>query len=589
MTNESPTSRSFTLFPLGIMIAAVAIAALPLLLKAGVVFHGEPMRYGFVNWAFRFPYLLEGFTKAVVSGVLYPRWLPELMAGNGYPTFVFYQPGAFFFALPFAILAPDAAIATKLASTAMLAVGAAGAYRLCRAFTSANLSALCASIFILSPYVMVSLYTRAAISEVFGIMLSPWCLRYTLALCSAIEDKQPIMRPALCFSAFLAALCYTHPFVLIHICVLLGLVWLFACASSVQKKCLIVTFLLATLLSLALSAPYWYSAFSLRHAINYQGIFFDYPGWFRPLSEWLGANAGMNLLGISGLIFARKRPVARACLCAWAWCLFVATPWSSELWKSFPPLRITQLPYRTLGLVCLMQALGLALLLEHVAEKLQKANKPFAPAALCTLMLAMGSMVINPIAQPPESKPLNWPYDLTALYQGDLDTYKQDARNRYNDESLAYDFLPRSVSLDALLAHPPGFLPLVSSADTHDVLINATESDVSHTIRFEAVVPLAPDEEGATVYVRQLYLPGWSVKVNGQQLLSPESSPPPNTVSYDAGSDGRIAIHFASAGNYTVEMEYEGPPGWQLRNLVCLAAILIAGYGLRRQDQTCSR
>ena len=52
----------------------------------------------------RYGILLDHFTAAFREGILYPRWLPELMGGYGYPEFVFYQPGFFYLALPFDLL-----------------------------------------------------------------------------------------------------------------------------------------------------------------------------------------------------------------------------------------------------------------------------------------------------------------------------------------------------------------------------------------------------------------------------------------------------------------------------------------------------
>src|SRR5581483_8741598 len=66
-----------------------------------VVFVDAWARWRFVNWAHRVPLLIEQFRNVFLHGWLYPRWLPELMKGNGYPTFLFYQPALFFLALPF--------------------------------------------------------------------------------------------------------------------------------------------------------------------------------------------------------------------------------------------------------------------------------------------------------------------------------------------------------------------------------------------------------------------------------------------------------------------------------------------------------
>lgn len=45
----------------------------------------------------RYLVLQELFNDSMSHGVLFPRWLPDLFSGYGYPTFIFYPPGYFYF------------------------------------------------------------------------------------------------------------------------------------------------------------------------------------------------------------------------------------------------------------------------------------------------------------------------------------------------------------------------------------------------------------------------------------------------------------------------------------------------------------
>ena len=45
--------------------------------------------------AVRYPALLLHFQAALADGVIYPRWLPDLYAGYGYPTLSFISPFSF--------------------------------------------------------------------------------------------------------------------------------------------------------------------------------------------------------------------------------------------------------------------------------------------------------------------------------------------------------------------------------------------------------------------------------------------------------------------------------------------------------------
>ena len=74
-----------------LLVVLVAIALSPLPPPGHWMARGpEPLRY-FV--------LLDHFRGAVLHGAAYPRWLPELFGGLGYPEFVFYQSLFFFVAL----------------------------------------------------------------------------------------------------------------------------------------------------------------------------------------------------------------------------------------------------------------------------------------------------------------------------------------------------------------------------------------------------------------------------------------------------------------------------------------------------------
>jgi hypothetical protein len=92
-----------------ITLVILIFAALPLM----------PMINGWywpsVHEDVRYAVLVDYFTAAFREGFLYPRWLPELTGGYGYPLFVFYQPGYFFLALPFDLLFDDPMISSGMA------------------------------------------------------------------------------------------------------------------------------------------------------------------------------------------------------------------------------------------------------------------------------------------------------------------------------------------------------------------------------------------------------------------------------------------------------------------------------------------
>jgi hypothetical protein len=80
----------------------------------------------------RFAMLLGLFVDALSHGNVYPRWLPMLAGGYGYPTFVFYQPGSFYVAALCLLVVGSQKLATAwlVALGVMSLVGVSGAYGL---------------------------------------------------------------------------------------------------------------------------------------------------------------------------------------------------------------------------------------------------------------------------------------------------------------------------------------------------------------------------------------------------------------------------------------------------------------------------
>ena len=85
LTRAQPALR--VALVLGCLGLASALILWPLTGPDWVIGHNEGLRY---------LALAEHFRRVLRWTASYPRWLPELYGGRGYPTFVFYQPFVFF-------------------------------------------------------------------------------------------------------------------------------------------------------------------------------------------------------------------------------------------------------------------------------------------------------------------------------------------------------------------------------------------------------------------------------------------------------------------------------------------------------------
>jgi hypothetical protein len=159
----------------------------------------------------RYIILLHCFREAFLQGFLYPRWIPSLLGGYGYPTFCFYQPGFFYFALPFSFL-PGYPFATiQLTLYTIFLIGTVGMYKLCSELAGRGIAMICLVIFLFTPYLYVNLYVRGDLSELTSMLLCPWPLFFLLRLKKRVEQEQRSYWPLICLAFTLAAVIVSHP------------------------------------------------------------------------------------------------------------------------------------------------------------------------------------------------------------------------------------------------------------------------------------------------------------------------------------------------------------------------------------------
>jgi len=113
----------------------------------------------------------------ISNGVLYPRWVPELFTGLGYPVFNFYSPLAYYLAELLHLIGLDF-VAALIASFAVLIVFSGfGMYRLARDVLGSRhtwAALVAATAYMYAPYLLTNVYIRGAIAEVGAQAWLPW-------------------------------------------------------------------------------------------------------------------------------------------------------------------------------------------------------------------------------------------------------------------------------------------------------------------------------------------------------------------------------------------------------------------------------
>ncbi|MBV8939319.1 MAG: hypothetical protein JO089_05715 [Alphaproteobacteria bacterium] len=562
--------------PMGLIALAALFVAGPVLVLPPGAWYGS-------HDGLRYPYLLQYFARAISAGVLYPRWLPELMGGYGYPTFVFYQPGYYYFSLPFTWVF-DLLTACRASLVAMLLIAGMGAYRLARLFHPPLLSAALAVIYLFTPYISVEIFVRGDLSELQGMLLCPWSLYFGLCALRDHDSGKQAMRAGAGFVLTTAFLVVSHPFVAVFwLPAVLALAWVEG-KQAAEKAILLVA------LVMVCSAPYWWTLLQLKSSVFYQGALM---GGYSPEANFQGF---FEVVGVPGfhLKFCYHAVAAIGFALAWqegarwriaAVCyaigIFMMLPLSAPLWYLlWPVLKYIQFPWRIYSVLATLQLLAYI----HLGFRFRQWHRRYPRemrlaagiGAVWFLLLISGPFRLLTTTEGvirwmlPEA--ITWPVfrhtePLPAISFAPLMSERE--RREFVSLQMSGEFNPKTMNLHGLVNRQAKAIPpaeMNNGAGTVEVLPESTFQRLRlnvHMLR------------AGVLRINQFYFPGWRVEVNGDPVAWEDYAPgaPQGFIA----ANGRIGLRFQQPGDYRVEAWYEGPPGWRARNLLmlALAAVLI--------------
>lgn len=559
MTIRSPAGRRF------LAVLNIPLLLLPLTVASPLILQGT---WPDAHDGLRHLRLGEEFRDAFLHGHLYPRWLPELHGGWGYPTFVFYQPGYFFLFTLVSLLVPDTLLATQLAAVALLAAGGLGAAMLGRRLSgSAVTGAMVGLAFLLTPYVWVELFVRGDLSELAAMMATPWPLAFLLVTRDRLESGRPTALPLAATAVTLAAVPCFHPFVGLFFFPAFALVAVALALETAQgrERAFLRRAAAATALALALASIYVLPAFVSRQFVGWQGALDGYytaelhvvqPGQLLS-NRWgfgqssPGPDDGMPfqlglphfLAALLGTIVSRRRASRLLLGGVYLGAVLVMTPVAAPLWR-LDAVRIVQFPWRILAVVAVLQAMAFA----GAGPLLAKLSTRRA-----ILVLVAGAALC--LAWNPRQFRWRAPQDDV---RATLAAQPETDRRRMETWAAKNEFLPRTT--DPLALRGPvgrrGDLEIVDGEA--DVV---SEGSSRHRFRFRVSC-----SEPCTAALAQLWMPGWDVRRDGHRLAEAE-------LLAALAADGRIRVR-VPAGEHLVEARYGAPPGQPAASVAALAAAL---------------
>ena len=518
----------------------------------------------------RYAVLLDHFREAFAQGQWYPRWLPNLNGGYGYPTFVFYQPGFFFFSLPFTLLPgyPDSSL--RVALWTLFFLGALGAYRLSRELSDWKTALWCSILFLCTPYLYVELYVRNDLSELTAMLACPWVLMYGFRIDRLVREGRSPAGAMMGLACALAFVVYAHPAVALFAVPAYALAFVYHAWSGTwaDRRRVLLNTACACGGGLLLSAPYWVVVFEMQQWVDMSGVATDY---FLPASHvvyWrqFFSNAwafGRSVpasdqdtmsfqlgaphvaIAVIGVVSAFRSRAIRACFLLYVALLIVMSPLGRMFWAlPIESVRQIQFPWRLLAVTASLQAA--------------------CAAGWARVRLRWSLPLLVMAAAYFWYQPMFFPRD------GSASLAEEVRRQRALDLTTAQryaavgEFRPLTATREP---HERGAAPLVASSGT--ALVALAESTPSH-------LRVRRDEASQAIdaTINQIYLPGWRVLVDGRSLSR-------DVLESTLTDEGLMTVRLPP-GARDLEAYYDGPPGWRQRAVLCacgLAAFL--GFCLR--------
>lgn len=584
-------------WPLLCVAVAWGLACLPLWI------HGFPHGHDASYELFR----IAGYRNALADGQWPPYWGGDFFVGYGSPIYLFYAPAFMTFASAFSWLTDSLLSGATISASLFLLAATAASYCAARAAcdplpesTRHEVACLTATLFVLHPYTLGTLYLRNALAEFAAICLFP------LILWSALQALQVsrtgATRAVIATGLSLAALTLTH-----NLSALVGAAFFVATAlalgvqpgrlpgrphgrarvRSIGSRLMVPGG--GLLLGLALSAYFWVPALGYsdltRTSVELRHGKLDFHNNFVPfftnfgLTEFYGAGP-LTLVGlVAGAAypgFADRpgpwRPRLRVVLSTFAVLLLalqfqVTTP----LWESVPFLPLVQFPFRFLGPLGFIGALGLSCALAVLVGRASPAR--WRLVSLAVLLVAAAQ------ASAPLSRARGLPTEVTAQFE----RAARPEAIRDNPGAMAtfrWEYIPPLADRELWKRDPRyqgalhrGVGPITTRVIEDAPRRIALDAEVTAT----AVQSTAPQGVAlAAVVVRRWWFPGWRARLDGA------------SVPVDAAPDGLVAVG-VPAGRHRVNLSL-GPP--MLRQLglavsLCgaLAIIVLAVVTRRRRTR----
>ncbi len=542
-------------------------------------------------------YRVMALQQAIQQGGLFPRWLPDLAYGYGFPLFVFYAPLAYYITF-FISLIPGLTLAAAFNISFILAAftGGTGLYLFAKTLLGSRASLLAAVAYVYAPFQLYNTLFRGSLPAAWAMAIFPFVFWIVTRLIKESGSTSRLITPLLPAGALIfgAALLTHNTLSLLFVPLLglyLGLALLIQLFSGQFRWQSWIQIAAALLLGAGLAAFFLMPAIIEKEFAQVERVIispdFDFRFNFVTLRQLLSlpepANTGLlnpNVpltLGLAQVALAavglaggtyhlwRQRTAqnnASPLSCppaplliilfstlALITSIFMMQQTSTQLWKALPLIAFIQFPHRLLGPTALVLAIlaGLA-----VAGLPHRAGFWLSGVGILLIFLAAAPLLYPRYqnALPAEPTPLDmmaYEHNSGAIGTTSFGEYLPIWVTQIPRESPLEAMYQNGAPIDRLAAD---YLP--AGADIKSMSYGFNQVDV---------VINAPAPVQAVFHI--FYFPGWVAQVDGQ-----------TTATTPFSERGLIVVPMP-AGRHHLFLSFQETPVRKAANAVSIISLLI--------------
>lgn len=314
------------------------------------------------------------FYKVISSGVIYPRWAPDLNFGYGVPLFNYVYPLPNYVASIFHLFGVSFIDSFKLEMLLSTLIGGVFFYLWAKEFWGDHGGFISSAFYSFSPYHFVDMYVRGSVGEVWALGLFPlWLWSYT----KFVRTKN--IYYFLFSTLSICLIIFSHNILALMFFIFIPFYMGILIFNSKQKLRLTILSFLTIILSLGISSIFWFPALFETKFVeglqiyNIQKNFPDlfqlfFPSWGtgffdNDLNNQMSVQIGVaNIVALffSIITFAKLKNqkeikiILSFFIISFFIIFFLITPFSYAIWKYAPLIHYFQFPWRLLSLLILM-------------------------------------------------------------------------------------------------------------------------------------------------------------------------------------------------------------------------------------------